>query len=185
MNGELHKAIRQRNMWRTEHFKNKRDTVARDKYVSCRKVVKLMKSSVNNYFRKQYEGPCNSKRFFTTVKPFLLNNSNGNSGSKIMLNESGIIVTDATEIADNLNAFYGSIASYPVDSDDGLDGLTDLNDVLNKRCSHDSIINIRSRMGAQVSRSNFTKISVNDVLNKIKSLKPGKSQGYDGIRISS
>ena len=48
MNGELRKAIHQRNMWRTKHFKNKRDTAARDKYVSCRnKVVKLMKSSVN------------------------------------------------------------------------------------------------------------------------------------------
>ena len=61
MNGELRKAIHQRNMWRTKHFKNKRDTAARDKYVSCRnKVVKLMKSSVNNHFRKQCEGPCNS-----------------------------------------------------------------------------------------------------------------------------
>ena len=49
-------------------------------------------------------------------------------------------------------------------------------------CSHDSIINIRSRMGAQVSRFNFTKISVNDVLSKIKSLKPGKSPGHDGIQ---
>ena len=99
-----------------------------------------------------------------------------------MLNESGTIVTDATEIAEIFNAVYGSIASYPVNSYDGLDGLTDLNDVLNKHCSHDSIINIRSRMGAQVSRFNFTKISVNDVLSKIKALKPGKSPGHDGIQ---
>ena len=99
-----------------------------------------------------------------------------------MLNESGTIVTDATEIAEIFNAFYGSIASYPVNSYDGLDGLTDLNDVLNKHCSHDSIIYIRSRMGAQVSRFNFTKISVNDVLSKIKALKSGKSPGHDGIQ---
>ena len=46
MNGELRKAIHQRNMWRTKHFKNKRDTATRDKYVSCRNKV-LLKSSVN------------------------------------------------------------------------------------------------------------------------------------------
>ena len=100
-----------------------------------------------------------------------------------MLNESGTIVTDAAEIAEIFYAFYGSIASYSVNSYDGLDGLTDLNnDVLNKHCSHDSITNIRSRMGAQVSRFNFTKIYVNDLLSKIKSLKPGKSPGHDGIQ---
>ena len=116
MNGELRKAIHQRNMWRNKHFKNKRDTAARDKYVCCRnKVVKLMKSSVNNYFRKQCEGPCNSKRFFKTVKPFLSNNLSCSGGSKIMLKENDTIVTDATEIANIFNVFYGSIANYPVD----------------------------------------------------------------------
>ena len=35
---------------------------------------------------------------------------------------------------------------------------------------------------SQVSRFNFTKVSVNDVLSKIKSLKPGKSPGHDGIQ---
>ena len=183
MNGELRKAIHQRNMWRNKHFKNKRDTAARDKYVSCRnKVVKLMKSSINNHFRKQCEGPCNSKRFFKTVKPFLSNNLSCSGGSKIMLKENDTIVTHATEIANIFNAFYGSIANYPVDFYDGLDRHAGLEDVLDKHYSHDNIVNIRARMGVQVSHFDFSKVSVNDVLKKIKSLKPGKSTGHDGIQ---
>ena len=76
-------------------------------------------------------------------------------------------MTDATEIAEIVNALCGSIAGYPVNPYDGLDGLTDLNDVLNKNCSHDSIINMKSRMNAQASRFDTTKISVDDVQSEI------------------
>ena len=183
INGELRKAIHQRNMWRNKHSTNKWDTAARDKYVCCRiTVVKLMKSSVDNYFRIQCEGPCNSKRFFKTVKPFLSNNLSCNGGSKIMLNENDTIVTDATEIANIFNVFYGSIANYPAEFYDGLDRHADLEDVLDKHYSHDSIVSIRSRMGVQVSHFDFSKVSVNDVLKKIKSLKPVKSPRHDGIQ---
>ena len=145
MNALLRKMIHQRNMWRNKYFYDKRNSSARENYVRYRnKVVKLTKSSVNGYFRKQCEGQGNSKQFFNTVKPFLGNKSNGGSGNKIILNENDRIVTNASEVASIFNVFYGSIAEYPPDRYDGLDN-TSLIDVLNKHCSHESIVNIKSR----------------------------------------
>ena len=144
--------------------------------------VKLTKSSVNGYFRKQCEGQGNSKQFFNTVKPFLGNKSNGGSGNKTILNENDRIVTNASEVASIFNVFYGSIAEYPPDRYDGLDN-TSLIDVLNKHCLHESIVNIKSRMGVRMSNFDFHEVSVDDVLKKVKCLKNGKSPGYDGIQV--
>ena len=152
------------------------------RYVHYRnKVVKLTKSSVNAYFLKQCEGHGNNKQFFKTVKPFLGNKSNGGSGNKIMLNENDRIVTDASEVAEIFNTFYGSIADYPDGLYDGLDNIS-LVDVINKHCLHESIVNIKSHMGARVSNFDFHDVSVGDILKKIKCLKSGKSPGYDGIQ---
>ena len=175
MNAQLRKMIHQRNMWRNKYFYDKRNSSARENCVRYRnKVVKLTKSSVNGYFRKQCEGQGNSKQFFNTVKPFLGNKSNGGSGNKIILNENDRIVTNASEVASIFNVFYGSIAEYPPDRYDGLDN-TSLIDVLNKHCSHESIVNIKSRMGVRMSNFDFHEVSVDDVLKKVKCLKNGKS----------
>ena len=184
MNGQLRKAIHQRNMWRNKHFKDKRDPTARANYVRCRNnVVKLTKLSVNTYFKNKCES-ChgNSKQFFKTVKPFLSNNSNNGSGNKILLNENGKIVSDASEVAEIFNTFYGSIAGYPVNCEDGLNDISPI-DALNKHCMHDSVINIKLHMGVQATNFDFNEISTHDILEKIKSLKTGKSPGYDGIQV--
>ena len=182
MNPQLRKAIHQRNMWRNKHFKDKRDSIARNKYVHYRnKVVKLTKSSVNAYFLKQCEGHGNNKQFFKTVKPFLGNKSNGGSGNKIILNENDRIVTNASEVVGIFNTFYGSIADYPDGLYDGLDHIS-LVDVMTKHCLHERIVNIKSHMGARVSNFDFHDVSVDDILKKIKCLKSGKSPGYDGIQ---
>ena len=183
MNGQLRKAIHQRKMWRNKHFRDKRNPIARAQYVRCRNnVVKITKSSVNTYFRKKcenYHG--SSKQFFNTVKPFLSNKSNSIGGNKISLNENGRIVTDASEIVEIFNIFYGSIAGYPVDYYDGLNDVN-LTEVIRKHCQHESIINIQLHMGAQVTCFDFQKSCANDMLDKIKYLKTGKSPGYDGIQ---
>ena len=182
MNSQLRKAIHQRNMWRNKHFKDKRDSIARNKYVHYRnKVVKLTKSSVNAYFLKQCEGHGNNKQFFKTVKPFQGNKSNGGSGNKIILNENDRIITNASEVVEIFNTFYGSIADYLDGLYDGLDNIN-LVDVMNKHCLHESIVNIKSHMGARVSNFDFHDVSVDDILKKIKCFKSGKSPGYNGIQ---
>ena len=115
------------------------------------------------------------------MKPFLGNKSNGGSGNKIILNENDRIVTNASEVAEIFNTFYGSIADYPDGLYDGLDNIS-LVDVMNKQCLHESIANINSHMGARVSNFDFHDVSVDDILKKIKCLKSGKSPGYDGIQ---
>ena len=109
------------------------------------------------------------------------NKSNSVGGNKILLNENGRIVTDASEVAEIFNAFYGSIAGYPVSCDDGLNDVN-LTEVIRKHCQHKSIINIQLHMGARVTCFDFQKLCANDMLDKIKSLKTGKSPGYDGIQ---
>ena len=105
MNGSLRKIIHQRNMWRNRHFKDKRNTTARSKYIFFRnQATKLMKSSVNTYFRKECENRDSNKKFYKTVKPFLSDKSScGNN--KIILKENDKIVSFPPEVADIVNAF--------------------------------------------------------------------------------
>ena len=117
-----------------------------------------------------------------SVKPFLSNNSNNGRGNKILLNENGKIVSDASEVAEIFNTFYGSIAGYPVNCEDGLNDISP-KDAINKHCMHDSIINIKLHMGVQATSFDFHEICTYDILEKIKSLKTGKSPGYDGIQV--
>ena len=139
---------------------------------------------MNAYFLKQCNGHGNNKRFFKTVKPFLGNKSTGGNGNKIILNENDRIVTNASEVAEIFNTFYGSIADYPVGLYDGLNNTFCINlvDVMNKHCLHVSIVNIKSHMGVRVSNFDFHDVSVDDILKKIICLKSGISPGYDGIQ---
>ena len=109
------------------------------------------------------------------------NKSNSVGGNKILLNENGRTVTDASEVAEIFNAFYGSIAGYPVNCDDGLNDVN-LTEVIRKHCQHESVINIQLHMGARKTCFDFQKSCANDILDKIKSPKTGKSPGYDGIQ---
>ena len=181
MNGPLRKIIHQRNMWRNRHFKDKRNTTARSKYIFFRnQATKLMKSSVNTYFTKKCENRDSNKKFYKTVKPFLSDKSScGNN--KIILKENDKIVSDPPEVADIFNAFYGSIADYPADNYDGLDSIS-MKDVIDKHCNHPSITSIKTYTGAQNSKFEFQKITTDNVTKLIKSLNAGKSPGYDGIQ---
>ena len=182
MNSTLRKAIHQRNMWRNRHFRDKRNTTIREKYVYWRnKVVQLSKASVNGYFSKQCSGNTNGKQFFKIVKPFMNNKSNNNAGNKIMLRENNRIITDASDVAEIFNVFYSSISNYPANLYDGLDN-TNISDIVAKHCRHESIVNIKSHMGDRASKFDFSKLSESAVIKMIKSLRCGKSAGYDGIR---
>ena len=116
------------------------------------------------------------------MKPFLSNNSNSGSGNKILLNENGRIVSDASEVAEIFNAFYGSIVNYPVNCDDGLKDFS-LTDAIKKHCLHESVINIKLHMGVQTTSFDFHEISTYNILEKIKSPKTGKSPFYGGTQV--
>ena len=102
------------------------------------------------------------------VKPFLSNDSNNGSGNKILLNGNGKIVSDASEVAEIFNTFYGSIAGYPVDCEDGLNDISP-EDAINKHCMHDSVINMKLHMGVQATSFDFHEISMYDILERLNS----------------
>ena len=73
------------------------------------------------------------------------NNSNNGRGNKNFLSENGNIVSHASEVAAISNTFYGSIAGYPVNCEDGLNDISPKN-AISKHCMHDSVINIKLHM---------------------------------------
>ena len=86
----------------------------------------------------------------------------------------------ASEVAENFNVLCRSISNYPVNLYDGLDD-ANISDAVAKHM-HESIVNIKSRIGEPVCQFEFCKLSELDVSNKIKSLKCGKSAGHDEIQ---
>ena len=63
---------------------------------------------------------------------------------------NGRIITDASEVAKTFDAFYGSIADYPVNCEDGLNDIN-LIHVTDKYCHHESIVNIQLHMDVRVT----------------------------------
>ena len=138
MNSTLRKAINQRNMWRSKHFRNRSDKQLRMKYGMWRNhVVKLHKNSIRNYFTHRCNDNVGSKNFYKTIKPFLSTKQSHYSGSKIILKEYDSIISDVSKVADICNVYYESIAEYKFQSD-GLDNL-DFDEAIAKHASHTSI----------------------------------------------
>ena len=85
-------------------LKNKRDELARQKYLKLRnKVVKLKKSSIQKYFENLLRSLC-VKIFYKTVKPFLPDKGTGSNASNIILLASDALITDPFHVAHILNA---------------------------------------------------------------------------------
>ena len=138
MNSTLKKAINQRNIWRSKHFRNRNDKQLRMKYVMWRNhVVKLHKNSNKNYLTHRCNDNVGSKNFYKTIKPFLSTKQSHYSGSKIVLKENDSIISDLSKVADIFNMYYESIAEYKFQSD-GLDKL-DFDEAIMKHASHTSI----------------------------------------------
>ena len=179
MNSTLRKAINQRDMWRSKHFRNRDDKQLRMKYVMWRNhVVKLHKNSIRNYFTHRCNDNVGSKNFYKTIKPFLSTKQSHYSGSKIVLKENDSIISDVSKVADIFNMFYESIAEYKFQSD-GLDNL-DFDEAIMKHASHTSISLIKQSISRNYEFS-FSPISVQSMSKYISLLKSNKAVGHDGL----
>ena len=179
MNSTLRKAINQRNMWRSKHFRNRNDKQLRMKYVMWRNhVVKLHKNSIRNYFAHRCNDNVGSKNFYKTIKPFLSTKQSLYSGSKIILKENDSIISDVSKVADIFNMYYESIAEYKFQSD-GLDNL-DFDEAIAKHASHTSISLIKQSISRNYEFS-FSPISVQSMSKYISLLKSNKAVGHDGL----
>ena len=180
MNAELRKAINNRNMWRSKHFKNKLDKSCRDNYVRWRnKVVKLSRVSTQNYFEKRCTNHMYKREFYNTVKPFMSDKNSRNNCANIALSEDGKIVTDPVQIAEIFNKFYASVATYDI-MNDGLDD-KHLSQVLDLHKCHESVKNIQTQMLSRPDRFSFSVLQTDTMLKYINNLETGKSAGHDHI----
>ena len=182
MNSALRKAINQRNMWRSKHFKDRKNTNLRDKYVHFRnKVVKLKKVSIRRYFDERCNRQYASRDFYKTVRPFISNNPSSAGGSKIFLRENEEIVSDPLRVAEIFNQYYASIAEYKNGSD-GLDTIS-FHQAVSKHASHKSIKLIKSHVMIQFE-FHFTPIFPETLHAYIHDIKSKKAVGHDGLSIS-
>ena len=118
MNSALRKSINHRNMWRSKHFRNRKNKYFRDRYVYFRnKVVYLRKKSIGKYFDERCNQQYASRDFFKTVKPFVSGKSGASSGSKITLLENEEVVSEPVHVAEIFSKYYASIAKYKCEID--------------------------------------------------------------------
>ena len=179
MNSTLRKAINQRNMWRSKHFRNHNDKQLRMNYIIWRNhVVKLHKNSIRSYFTHPCNDNVGSNNFYKTIKPFLSTKQSHYGGSKIVLKENDSIISDVSKVADIFNMYCDSIAEYKFQSD-GLDNL-DFDQAIAKHASHTSIPLIKQSISRNYEFS-FSPISVQSMSKYISLLKSNTAVGHDGL----
>ena len=178
MNSALRKSINQRNMWRSKHFKNRKNKYLRDKYVYFRnQVVKLRNKSIRKYFDERCNRQYASRSFFKTVKPFISSNSATN-GSRITLLEDKEVISEPLKVAEIFSKYYASIAEYKCETD-GLDEIS-FHQAISKYLHHGSIALIKKRI-SNPSEFRFAPIMPETLHTYIANLASKKATGHDGI----
>ena len=179
MNSELRKAMNQRNMWRSRHFRFKSNKKLRDKYVYWRnKVVSLNRRSIRKYFDEKCNMTNKSSSFFKTISPYVTDKRVKN-GCKIILRENETIISDDQEVANIFNLYYKSIADY-----DGIpDSLCELelHDILQKHSLHSSVNLIKQHTNV-TDDFDFCVMTEDKMSKYISCLDSKKAPGHDGFQ---
>ena len=183
MNSDLRKAINQRNMWRSRHFRDRRCKIARKRYTTLRnKVVKLQHKSVQHYFDQKCSTQAGYRNFYKVVKPVLSHKSFQNNNGRIILREEENIISEPANVAEIFNMYYSSLAQYHQEHD-GLD-TTDFAVLIDKHSSHSSVEFIKKNMSSG-KLFDFSVVSVEIFTNMIYICywQPccWEAIGYDGL----
>ena len=81
-----------------------------EKYRKQRNLVtNLKRKSMNKYFIDRCVGGCNSKDFWSTVKPFLTNKG-CKTQKDTVLSENDYLITDQLEVSEVFNNFFVNVA---------------------------------------------------------------------------
>ena len=179
VSSDLRKAINQRNMWRSRHFRDRRCKVARKRYTTLRnKVVKLQHKSVQHNFDQKCSTQAGYRNFYKVVKPFISYNSSQNNNGRIILREEENIISEPANVAEIVNMYYSSLAQYDQEYD-GLD-TTDFAGLIDKHSSHSSVELIKKNMSSG-KLFDFSVVSV-DIFHKyIDNLDAKKVIGHDAL----
>ena len=145
------------------------------------KCVKVKKQSERKYFAERCDGGPKNQHFWSTIKPFV--SSKYRKSDDIILEETGMIISEKEYVADIFNNYFSKIAEglgfndpFPNDyHDDDV-----LLSAIKKYDSHPSVIAIKSAYKCQHSFC-FAETDAIDVYRILIKMNVKKSVGYDDI----
>ena len=175
MNSVLRKAINVKAMLKRK-FQRFKTSSAWDKYRCQRNYVNSLKrSSITKYFEKRCSEN-NPKEFWKTVSPFISNVKK--SCNDISLFENDRLITCQSKVSNIFNDYFINVTRELAEPDE----LSDMSvfDVINHYSDHESVKLIKQNVPDQ-NKFEFSNVTYDQVLLKLKSLKVNKSQGYDLI----
>ena len=144
----------------------------------------MRKIAIKAYFSKKCnDGASTSKDFWNCMKPFLSEKNCRNDGS-IILKESSKIINESTEVANVFNDYFIDIAKDIGNSNSNLQGMHsgNLEATLNHHSMHPSVVQIKEDIHRNSEEQfEFSKVSVEIMVKKFKSIHPKKAAGYDRI----
>ena len=175
MNSVLRKAINVKAMLKRK-FHRFKTSATWNKYRCQRNYVNSLKrSSIIKYFEKKCSDK-NSKDFWKTVSPFISNVKK--SCVDISLLENDHIISCPKKVSNIFNEFFINVTKDLAEPD--VVSEMSIPDVVNYYDNHKSIQLIKQNI-CNEHQFEFTSVTYEQVVLKLKSLKINKSQGYDLI----
>ena len=165
---EIKKCIKRKNILYRKYLKNR--TLYRfDTYKTCRNTVNAMiRKAKREYYNRKFEFAKNNMKVTWKVIYDVMNKKRATKNDIISIEHDGENITDKQDIANIFNEYFVSI------------GLKLQNKIHNGRVGQDQSVN-QWLKGHFPSSMYFRLVTINDVIDIVKTLECNKSPGYDGI----
>ena len=181
MNSRLRKLIHRRNQLKNKFWKNK----TRQNWEAYRfirnKTNNVAKESQKIYLGQKCLDAKQSNDFWKTFKPYLSNKQIENS--QITLKENDKIINKPEEVCRILSDYYANIANEIGGEAEYFEdvNVNSVKDAIEKYSDHTSVKNITKHHPPKRERFDFKPVSNNSVFKYMKTMKTGKSPGYDNL----
>ena len=176
MNGALRKAINVKAMLRRK-FNKFGDNLSWSRYKHQRNLVTSMKrQSIQQYFNERCNSTTNSRSFWKTVRPFMVESSNRDNN--ISLCDNDVVITKPSDVCSVFNEYFINIANDLAECENVETMTNDM--VIDFYADHDAVKFIKDRVSAD-ENMNFSHVDTSIVCKKLRDLKVNKACGYDMI----
>lgn len=172
MNGEILKAIQKRNDLYDTFRKNKDEQMFVNYKKQRNEVIQLIKKAKSSFFNEKiFENRNNSRKLWKTLKLVGYSNRVKTKSLNLNLDIGGKVISDKSEVANNLNNFFTTIANTLVKKLPSQLGL------------YDSVFlqSFYQGKGALADSFSLVKVSNDKILKMLKGLNPNKATGLDNI----
>ena len=175
MNSALRKCMYQK---RVAHNKARRDPQNSKKWEDFRvkrnKFVSLKRESMKTYFKERCADGPQSKKLWTTLRPYFSNKNSANECLALRENEE--IITSPNSIADVFGNYFSSITDS-IGMNENFVGNTDLTSRISVFEEHPSVSLIRQENSDRFFT--FRAVTAKDVARTLRNINPKKATGFD------